>query len=235
MATFADLMSLLMTFFVLLLSFSNLEIVKFKTMSGSLREAFGLRSEFDIMNQPMGSNTMPIPSPSYSKDPNNEPSKPDRNRSTLVKLRNALDESELKKSGNVEITERGVTLRLEGDAVFATGKTDLKPGAVKLLDELIAIAKGQPGSIEVEGHTDDVPMKSARFPSNWELSTGRAGVAVRYLTGHGLPASRMKAIGFADTRPLVPNSSPENRSKNRRIEFLFLSEESPSDQGITQP
>lgn len=231
MTTFADLMSLLMTFFVLLLSFSNTEIIKFRTMAGSMREAFGLRSEFDIMNQPMGSQVMPMPAPSYSKKPTpiSTPQKTQtqtktQEQTTMVKLREALEGSELEKQGNVEITDRGVALRLEGDAIFSSGKTDLTPGARKLMDELIEIAKNQSGTIEVEGHTDDVPIRSSRFPSNWELSAGRAGAAVRYITERGVPQHRLKAIAFGETQPLVPNDSSANRSKNRRIEFLFVSE-----------
>ena len=85
---------------------------------------------------------------------------------------------------------------LEGDAVFDTGKTNLKPGALTLLDRLTEIAKTQAGTIEIEGHTDDVPIRSARFPSNWELSAGRAGAAARYLTNKGLPSSRLKAASI---------------------------------------
>ena len=75
--------------------------------------------------------------------------------------------------------------------------------------------------VEVEGHTDDLPISSARYPSNWELSTARAGAAARYLIDHGVPAARIRAVGYAETRPLVPNDSRENRGKNRRVEFLF--------------
>ncbi len=230
MTTFADLMSLLLTFFVLLLSFSNMEIVKFRQMAGSMREAFGMKSPLDISNTPMGVQVMPMPSPSYTKTTEKVPS-----NLMTVKLREVLEKENMEKSGNIEVTERGVTLRLDGDAVFETGKVALKAGALKLLDRLAEIAATSPGQIEVEGHTDNVPMRSARYPSNWELSAARAGSAVRYLTGKGLPAQRLKAIGFGDTRPLVPNDSKENRAKNRRVEFLFVNGESTDEKPTEQP
>jgi len=224
MVTFADMMSLLLTFFVLLLSFSTIEIVAFKAMSGSMKDAFGLKSEFDIMDTPMGAQVLPKPAPAYTKNPVESPT-----QVMTVKLRDALEKAEMKDQGNVEVTERGVTLRLEGDAIFDSGQTDLKQGSLELLDALMQIALDSPGTIEVEGHTDDVPIRSSRFPSNWELSAARAGSAVRYLSAKGLPALRRKAIGYADTRPLVPNDSAENRAKNRRVEFLFVSEKEGQD------
>jgi chemotaxis protein MotB len=218
--TFADLMSLLLTFFVLLLSFSSIEIEKFKTLSGSIRSAFGLRSELDISDTPMGVQVLPKPAPSYDDTPNDTP-----NHMLMVRLRRVLEDSELEDRGTVEVKEDGVALRLSGDAVFETGKAELKPAAYALLDELVTVASTSAGRIEVEGHTDDVPIATALYPSNWELSGARAGTAVRYLVSRGVPPLRIRAIGFADTRPLVPNDSAANRAKNRRVEFLFLPEE----------
>lgn len=220
MCTFADMMSLLLTFFVLLLSFSNTEIVKFRTMAGSIRNAFGLRSEFDIMNEPVGRQTLPIPAPAFTNK-----KAPSKTKLVVAKVRDALEKSPLKENGSVEVTDRGVLLRLDGDAVFASGKADLTAEAQGLLDRLVKVAGESDGTIEVEGHTDDVPIHTARFPSNWELSAARAGSAVRYMTGKGVPPRKLKAIGFADTVPRAPNDSAENRARNRRVEFLFVTKD----------
>lgn len=217
MCTFADLMSLLLTFFVLLLSFSNMEIVKFRTMAGSIRNAFGLRSPMDISPNPPGGDILPKPAPAY-----NTTMTESKKQVTMVRLRDALEKTEMTDAGNVKIKDRGVALSMDGDQVFDSGKTDLKPVIYPLLDRLADIAQKQPGTIEVEGHTDDVPIRTDRFPSNWELSAARAGSAVRYLATKSVPAQRMKAIGYADTVPVVPNDSVENRAKNRRVEFLFV-------------
>ena len=117
------------------------------------------------------------------------------------------------------------TLTLSNDKVqFPFAKSELSDEAKAMIDDTIGplVQKNAGVWFEVEGHTDDVPISTSRFPSNWELSAARAGSAVRYLSRGGVPASRLRAIGFADTRPLVPNTNTENRGKNRRIEFLFV-------------
>jgi chemotaxis protein MotB len=214
--TFADLMSLLLTFFVLLLSFSSLEVQMFKTMAGSIRNAFGLKSDYALLDMPTGADPLLKPAPRYEREP-----KKDLDGFMIVKLREALEQSDLAKHGTIEVNDRGVTLRIAGDALFDSGQVELKPGAVSLLGELVSVAMGSPGEIDVEGHTDDVPIANPRFPSNWELSAARAGAAVRQLTAQGMVATRLRAVGFADTRPLAPNDSAANRARNRRIEFLF--------------
>jgi chemotaxis protein MotB len=213
--TFADLMCLLMSFFLLLLSFSSIEIEKFKTLSGSMRDAFGLRSELDASDRATGTEALSVPAAEDDTPASR----------AIVRLRRALEKSRLQEGGTVVARDGGVALRLSGDAVFESAGVELVPAAYELLDELVRVAATSAGRIEVEGHTDDVPITSERYPSNWELSTARAGAAVRYLVSQGIPASRIRAIGFADTRPLVPNDSTSSRAKNRRVEFLFLPEE----------
>jgi chemotaxis protein MotB len=204
------MMCLLLSFFVLLLSFSNLEVVKFRQIAGSVRNAFGTPSDVEGASD-LGS----------AGDAGALAAQRGR-RALLVKLRAALEHSALEGDGTVEVQERGVALRLSGDAVFDSASTALQPGASDVLDRLAEIAMSAPGDIEIEGHTDDVPIHNAHFPSNWELSAARAGSAVRYLTTHGVPPQRVKAIGYGETRALVPNDSEENRAKNRRVEFLFV-------------
>ncbi len=212
--TFGDMMSLLLTFFILLLSFSQIQIDKFKAVAGYMKKALHVDTIPIAQQVEMG--TTPIFDESSST--------PGMSQSmiTLEKVREAIEESGMKTGGTVEITDRGVALKLDGDMVFASGKARLKKEVFDLLDKVAAIANQQGGDIEIEGHTDDVAISTDRFPSNWELSSARAGAAARYLTRKGVPPLRIKAIGYADTRPLVPNDSPENRARNRRIEVLFL-------------
>lgn len=212
--TFADLMSLLLAFFVLMLSFSNTEIVKFRTMAGSVRNALGMKSEFDLSDIPMGSKLLPYESPQKGDGEARE--------ALATQLRMVLEEAGLKDRGAVEITERGVLLRLSGDLFFSSGEVELKPKALSILNLLAVKIKAIPRSIDVEGHTDDVPIATNVYPSNWELSAARAGRAVRHLVEQGIPADQMRAIGHADTVPLDDNSVEEGRAANRRVEFLFL-------------
>jgi chemotaxis protein MotB len=114
-------------------------------------------------------------------------------------------------------------LRVEmTDAIlFESGSAELRPQAVRILRDLLAAALAMPMQLLVEGHTDDRPIATAHFPSNWELSAYRAGRVARWLVANGFPADRISTHGFADTRPLAPNDSPERRAMNRRVAVLM--------------
>lgn len=116
---------------------------------------------------------------------------------------------------------RGVTLRIDDNLLFSSGQAELTSGGREILQGLVATLAGFDGQVSVEGHTDDIPITTARFPSNWELSTGRAIAVLRYLAEQGVPPARLRAIGYADTRPLESNASAEGRAANRRVELLL--------------
>ena len=221
--TFGDMMSLLLTFFVLLLSFSSMELDKFKVVAGSMKDAFGIASEAKMSASEIGNESQLKRALQPTAGVN---------QMLIVQLmRQAIEKHQMEDSGNVTIDERGVVLQLDGDALFKIGDAELQEKAYSLLDEVVTIAEAQAGPLEVEGHTDNVPIKSSKYPSNWELSSARAGSATRYLTDSGLAASRIKAIGYADTRPIESNETAEGRARNRRIEILFLgSKEEPEAQ-----
>jgi chemotaxis protein MotB len=216
MVTFADLMSLLLTFFVLLLSFSNMEIVKFRTMAGSVRNALGLKSELALSDIPSGSKLLP----------HLDPKEGDGGRAdeeVKGELREMLESSELKDIGTVDVTPRGVVLRLKGDVVFDSGQAEIKSSALPFLDRLAGYIATVPNAVDVEGHTDNVPIATEFYPSNWELSAARAGRAARHLSERGVDRRRLRAVGMADTTPVTGNDAPAGRSTNRRVEFVFLS------------
>jgi chemotaxis protein MotB len=216
MVTFADLMSLLLTFFVLLLSFSNMEIVKFRTMAGSVRNALGLKSEFDLSDVPMGNKLLPYEDP---KEGEGDPGDAQGLRSELEEM---LREAGLPEKASVRMTSRGVALHIEGDILFDSGRTHLKPEALPILDRLTELIPRVGYRVDVHGHTDNIPIATTAFPSNWELSAARAGRAVRYFVENGVPADRFRAIGLAETRPVEDNDTPDGRTANRRVEFLFV-------------
>ncbi len=215
--TFADMMTLILSFFVLLYSFSNLEAEKFKAIAGSLRQAFGLQGQAPAAAVPLARGT---------------PVREQQQLDLVAQLRQATEQAGLGERGAAVVTYRGVALRLEGEALFDSGSAELKPQVLPLLARIAKIAVSSPGLLEVEGHTDDIPISNARFPSNWELSSARAGSVVRYLQSCGVAASRMRAVGYADSRPLAPNTVQENRARNRRVEFLFVDpDEAPRPAG----
>jgi chemotaxis protein MotB len=216
MVTFADLMSLLLTFFILLLSFSNMEIVKFRTMAGSVRNALGLKSEFDLADIPMGNKLLPY------EDPKEGEGNSGNTQGLREELEQMLQEAGLPEKASVRITSRGVALYIEGDILFDSGSTAIRQEARPILDRLSELLPRVGYRVDVQGHTDAIPISTTAFPSNWELSAARAGRAVRYFVENGVPSQRFRAIGLAETRPVASNETAEGRANNRRVEFLFV-------------
>lgn len=112
---------------------------------------------------------------------------------------------------------QGVRLEVNDNILFDPGSAELKSEGQRLLDELTKMFIAHEGGISIEGHTDDRPIASARFPSNWELSSGRATVVARYLIDQGYDPAHLRAVGYADTQPLATNDTPEGRARNRRV------------------
>lgn len=190
LTTYADMMTLLMTFFVLLFSMSTLDPVKIQNM----------------MNSMVDDNAKPQVSLTKVK---NEVKK-------LLKKENLEDMIEVTKNA------RGVTMKIPGDFAFQTGDATVSREIKSLLIKMVPTMKEATYAIAVEGHTDNIPMRSAIFKSNWELSASRASAVVRYLISEGVDAKKFRAIGFGDTDPIVKNDSAENRAKNRRVDITFL-------------
>lgn len=207
--TFTDLMALLLTFFVLLVSFSSVEQVKFQKALGSLQGALGVlpkRQSVIFQKERL------IPQLSDYKNR--------RIRRVAIELRNLIREKNLLENIKLQQTENGIIIRIDSPILFDIGKADLKPKAYPILDKIIEMTRDWPNQIRIEGHTDDLPIHTTQFPSNWELSTARALSVLRYfLTRGGIEPYRLAAAGYGEYRPLVPNSSEQNRAKNRRVEI----------------
>jgi chemotaxis protein MotB len=137
----------------------------------------------------------------------------------------ALKAKGLQNSVNFQITARGLIVSIVTDQVlFDTGQAALKPIGQQVLDAVAPALRKLPNDISVEGHTDNVPISGGLFASNWELSAVRATTVLRYLVANdGLPANRLSATGYADTRPIVPNDSPAHQQQNRRVEVVVVS------------
>lgn len=217
MVTFADLMSLLLTFFILVLSFANMDIVRFREMLGSIQNAFGVqvqRREADYVAF----------SPSEFERKDLELSRQSEEvLSMVVQLRTIMQDDEaLQRSTGVEADDQGLVLRVDSESMFDLGSAVLRPEAVPALEAVIRILRDYNMNLVIRGHTDNTPISTPQFPSNWELSSARATAALRYILEHGgFSPTRMRAVGYADSRPLVPNTSEENRHRNRRVEFFY--------------
>ncbi|MDH3511513.1 MAG: type VI secretion system protein TssL, long form [Gammaproteobacteria bacterium] len=228
MTTFADLMALMMTFFVLLYSFSSIDETKYREIARSMASGFGgvLRT-----TQTPPANTV---GPTSMIDPPMRRSK--RGKSTSRKKGGAQQdlEKELQKSLASEIAEgiiavetsgNNVVIRFPDEIAFPSGSDEISDAIMPILERVTNALQEAPGLIMVSGHTDDRPIQSEKFRSNWSLSTDRAVTVIQRLEELGtIDSSRISAVGYGDTRPLAPNDSPENRARNRRVEIAIVQE-----------
>lgn len=221
MATFADLMSLLLTFFVLLLSFANMDIQNFQTALGSVKEAMGV--QFEHPGDRMGLTTSIV---EMSKEESTDKLNTLDQQVTQL-FKNLIAARQVEGMVEVELGSRGIVVRIQNVVLFEPGGTTLREAAHAPLMIVADGARELDLPLWIEGHTDNRPISSIRFPSNWELSAGRATSALRFLQDVGkVRKYRMHIAGYADTRPIRSNTTADGRAENRRVEFLFLS---PSD------
>jgi chemotaxis protein MotB len=128
----------------------------------------------------------------------------------------------------VGIDREGIVIRLSGSYLFDSGRAELKPNSMAILDAIATELRPLDNEIRIDGHTDSMPIDSPRYPTNWELSVARALAVTRHLTeSDGVPASRLTAAGYGEFRPLVSNDTREDRAKNRRVEIHLLSTVQP--------
>jgi len=242
--TFADLMTLLMCFFVLLLSFSEMDVAKFKQLSGSMKNAFGVQAEIEVRTIPKGTSVV---AQEFS------PGKPeptalnqirqftiDSNRNTLDALDRELKEIEetraharrLRLALKEEIEKGYVSIETEGTRIiihimekasFDSGLADVRPEFQPVLEKISGLIDNNSGGVTISGHTDNVPISTERFRSNWELSTSRAvSVAHELLEFSPIDAERVQVTGHADTKPRATNDTEDGRAKNRRVDIRIV-------------
>jgi len=235
MVSYADFITLLFAFFVVMYGISSVNEGKYKVFSVSMTQAFGTQQ---------------------GADPGTGLSEEERYMKALVERRNArLAEKFIKQQerlkrlsenlngklagfvskGAMSVTrsERGVTLDINASLLFEAGQASLQPAAVATLTDVAKILAEEEMPIEVEGYTDNLPIATLQFPSNWELSSARASSVVRLFIEQGVAAGRLKAIGRADNAPVAGNDTPEGRARNRRVTItvLALPPESPAAGG----
>lgn len=234
LATFADLMSLLMCFFVLLLSFSEMDLQKYKQVAGSMKAAFGIQRLVKSDTIPRGTSIIKQefspgkPEPTILKIVKQQTQ--DDTRSELRRNEQILEMLELIESNlaqeidaevlEVLLYEDGVMIRVREQDAFPSGSAELQEGFEPVLDKLRSLLDETDGKVVVSGHTDNLPINTAVYPSNWVLSAARSASVVHYLSEIRFSdPSRIEIRAFADTQPVAPNDSPENRARNRRIEI----------------
>ena len=265
MGTFADLMALLMCFFVLLLSFAEMDAMKFKRLAGSMAQAFGVQTKLKVKQVPKGTSIIaqefspgrPDPTPinviyqhtdditemslevecqqEYDVEAGAEALDAGQPNKIAEKIEELIKETEedaidLAKSlqtqiaaGEVEIETQGrkIIIRIREKGSFISGSARLDDDYIPVLQEVRNVLATKEGSVSIQGHTDNIPIRTARFRSNWELSSGRAvSVAHELLSGGILDPQRLTVSGFAATQPLVSNDDTASRAINRRVEIV---------------
>ncbi len=193
-----------------------MDIIKFKQMMGSMEKAFGYQT------QSPGAFEAKAPTPVTVQLSDQENKMLDY-MEIGDQIKQSVEESGLTKDVEIEINKEGVLMRLKGDVTFPPGKATINKNVLPLLGKIAKILKEHPDyNLKVMGHTDNLPIRSSKYSSNWMLSAARAINVIKYLIDkYKINPKRLEAIGYADTRPLVPNTTPQNRAKNRRVEFLF--------------
>jgi chemotaxis protein MotB len=260
LATFADLMSLLMCFFVLLLSFSEMDVLKYKEVAGAMKNAFGVQRDIKATEIPKGTSVI---ARQYSPGKPTEvtpleimrekttddtksnldftdtttPSKQTIEEAQALAQAKARQEAkdqaeELQKELSsaigdglldVEAFNDRVLIRIREKGSFGSGKADLKPEFKPILEQIAKVLKQRDGHFIIAGHTDDIPIKTSQFRSNWDLSAKRAASVVHFfIENGGIDPERMEIRAHSDNQPLVPNDSWEHRAMNRRVEISVL-------------
>lgn len=214
--TYADLITLLMIFFIVMYALSKVDAAKFETLANSLSTAFGAGG-------------MILDSPGPAVVPGNPPEQIRDlvEKKQLEKLKQELeqyiDESGLSAKVSVTTEERGIVLSFQDNVLFELGSDVLTAQAKVILDQVAPMLANTHNYIRIEGHTDNLPINTARFPSNWELSAARATNVVRELIHtHGMPPEKLSAIAYGEYRPRAPNDNQHNRQLNRRVDLIIL-------------
>ena len=230
--TFGDLMSLLLCFFVLLLSFSEMDKAKYKEVSGSLAKAFGVQRKMKAFEAPKGIKMI-------SRDFDQEliPARPSEEFIAMQqreKIGMALKKEvetrfrDLQDLIQVEVGEKEVTIRLMGETAFDSGKADIKAQMVPLLLKIGSVLADSKGEVIIAGHTDNVPVYGGPYGSNLKLSIARAATVAEFLLAKSaIPASRVSTMGFGKYRPIESNDTDEGRKRNRRVEIILRAPDSP--------
>jgi chemotaxis protein MotB len=213
--TYADMITLLMAFFIMMYSMSVLNLSRFRQVAVSIRSGFGgiKPGQGKWILSPVGPLTKQSDGESLGVP-----------WEVIRRLQKVVVDKQLQKSVMLRPDERGLVVSLVTDKVlFTKGEADLSQGSRKTIVAVATALKDIPNGICVEGHTCDLPIESDKFPSNWELSTARAASVVRCLIEQvGIPADRLSAAGYADSKPLVANDSEKDRAINRRVDIIVL-------------
>ena len=228
LVSYADFMTLLFAFFTTLYAISTVDQQKLGPLASSLQAAFDVA--------PAGAPTIVPPATLVPPAVVPAPAAP---RPDLDAVRKELEAAlaEAIAAGRVEIIQdaRGLVLSLPDDAMFETGRADVPAPARDVIGRMAETLRPLAHEVRIEGHTDDVPIRTTRYASNWELSTARASAVVAFLIQHaGIAPARLSAAGYGEFHPRAANDTAANRTRNRRVDIVVLMPATGGESGRTE-
>jgi chemotaxis protein MotB len=211
MVTYSDMVTLLLTFFVLLISMSDIDKIKFDMAAGSLKGAFGVFEQ--VGDDQLHATQFSMISPENNKAV----------QRVYKRIRDHLDRLDLNRQIEVVKDRGAVILRIKDSVLFESGESDLDPESHSVLQQVADLVRPWPLDMRIEGHTDNVPVTREGM-SNWDLSVERALSVLKFFAKRELlPLERLSAVGYGSQHPVVPNDSPRHRAMNRRVDFVLES------------
>jgi chemotaxis protein MotB len=234
--TYLDMITLLFVLFVILYSSANVNATKFRAIATSMSMAFGTGGGGgkNMLTNYSGSGIQPQSNSFVNIRDTNE------FKSMVKMIKEYAAKQGISNKVDAKITERGLIVNLADSILFQSGSAELSPKAREILDRLAEILFATKKQIRVEGHTDNVPIHTARYQSNWQLSTDRAtNVIIYWISKHPDQAVNLSAAGYGEFKPIAPNNTPEGRAINRRVDMVILREiasrAEPASEAATAP
>ncbi|MCB2297157.1 flagellar motor protein MotB [Clostridium tagluense] len=222
LATFADTMTLLLTFFVLLYSFSTVDAAKFKQIASSLQSVLTGETgtsilEFNVKNGEVPLVGEPIPTTTPTKD----------TQDIYEKVQSFIKKQKLEGTVVIKSDSRGVIIQLKANILFQSGKAEIIDNSKPVLNSINGLISTLPNDIVIEGHTDNLPISNFEYKNNWQLSSARALNVLEYFVTvkKQTQPARFKSIACAEYQPIVPNTNETNRALNRRVNILIVASE----------
>ena len=225
LTTFNDLVTLLMVFFVLLFAMGSMDKQRMKEFQSALQSGIGVLEAGSRVSIAVQQSQTPI-SPLGQLSQGKNETEPEGELAEKDPFDDRFSEFAAQSGINVRYSKQGIHISFEDGVVFNFGQSDINAKGFAFLDKMAVLIQQNTYAVRVEGHTDNVPIHTQRFPSNWELSIARAVGVVKYFIDAGkINPQRLSAVGYGESRPLMANNSPVNRAKNRRVEIVLATED----------
>ena len=219
LATYGDMVTLILTFFILLFSFSSIDVQKFEKMIQSFKGALGILPGGTTVQRNPGSF-----GGLTGKDAGESKKSTTSVEEVAKNLKNYLKSQGLDKGVEVRIDQKGVAISFSEHVLFDSGSAEMKPEGKRVLTKVAEFIREVVPALSVEGHTDNIPLRGGIYRDNWGLSASRAASVATYLQDRaGFEPQKLQAVGYASTRPIVPNDTPEHMALNRRVDLVILS------------